>query len=109
MKVTWPETTDIHGSAVTEYRITFNNGSVYVVNTDHCDGTGSTTRECTVPMSVFSDTYLLAVGTLIEVKVEAKNAIGYSTESLPNTTGATVKTEPVKVTGLANGSSTNAS
>lgn len=61
---------------------------------------------CLVPMTVLRSTYGLTRGTIVRVKVRAKNAYGYSGYSPVNSVGATVQTEPGVVTGLVIGSGT---
>lgn len=52
-------------------------------------------RYCIVPMSALvSGLYNLPLGRTIKVTVEALNLVGYSVPSTPNTSGATIRTEP---------------
>lgn len=97
--VTWAASPDVHGSAVTYYRITFkDNLGAYSAYTTTCDGTQAgviSARSCTVPMTVFSSgLYSLSIGAPIIAAVEAHNAVGYSTQSADNTVAATVKLVP---------------
>jgi hypothetical protein len=109
--VTWAVSPNVHGSAVTAYRITFkDNVNAYSQYITTCDGTDSAiiaARQCTVPMTVFSSTYSLTIGAPIIAVVEALNTVGYSTVSADNTVAATVKLVPQEAPVLAKGVSTN--
>lgn len=110
--VTWPATTNDRGSTVTAYRIKFKTSvGTYVAQNTYCDGTQTTiinSRQCTVPMSVFTSApYFIAVGDPIVAEVEAYNAQGYSTPSSDNTGGATAMTAPQSAPTPVNGASTS--
>lgn len=84
----------------------------YYETLTYCDGSDLTIysdRTCTVPMSVFASApFSLSVGDLIQVQVEVYNLVGWSTPSLANTVGETVKTGPqVAVSNLQRGSATS--
>lgn len=94
--VTWTASPDVHSSSVTGYRITFlqNSPATYAASATSCLGAGVSTT-CTIPMSeLFSAPFSLAYGANIYAKVEALNAVGYSTVSAAGT-GVTVLTPPL--------------
>ena len=53
--------------------------------------------------------FLLPYGRLVEAKVQAFNRNGWSTISDPNTSGTTIKTEPLIMTTVTKGSATSQS
>jgi fibronectin type 3 domain-containing protein len=110
--VTWAVSPNVHGSAVTDYRITFKNaGGVFSAYATTCDGTQAgiiSAKTCTVAMTVFSSgLYSLTIGAPIIAVVEAHNAVGYSTPSAENAVYAAVKLVPQEAPVLARGASTN--
>jgi hypothetical protein len=48
-----------------------------------------------------SGSYMLTFDTVVRAIVQAKNAYGWSSISDPNTEGARIQTEPLKVKSLA--------
>lgn len=94
--VTWAASANVHSSSVTAYRITFlqNSPATYASSTTSCLGAGVSTT-CSIPMSeLFSPPFSLPYSTNIYAKVEALNAVGYSTPSAAGT-GVTVLTPPL--------------
>jgi len=62
---------------------------------------------CDIPMQNFRNApYNLQYNQLIQARVSAKNVIGWNEPSLPNTIGATVRTEPVQMGAPTRGSQT---
>jgi len=58
-------------------------------------------------MTYLRTTLNLAYGTLVEATVQAYNRNGWSVLSTPNTSGATIKTEPSAMSAVAKGSATS--
>lgn len=108
---TWPATTSDRGAGVTEYRIKFQKKDGTLVEIAQCQGTDNlvvTNRECTVAMTIFTDSpFNLVVDDLIVATVEAKNAKGYSDPSPANTSGAQAETAPTTGPAARRGDSTS--
>ena len=111
--VTWPAPTSDRGATVSAYRVKFRqlDGS-YTEIVPACDGSLAgilAARACTVPMATLTNApFSLAVGALIAVKVEAKNAKGWSTPSTANTAGALAQTAPTAGATASRGPATDA-
>ena len=92
--ISWTSPASDQGSALTRYRITFKQtDGIFSEYSTSCDGTGVilSGNTCTVPMTAFlAAPYNLNKGDLIVAIVEGLNAVGYSTPSVENTSGALV-------------------
>ena len=106
--ISWPATPNTEGAAVVAYTVSIGTSGGSFQTTTACDGTSSTVvanRECTVPMStLMAAPFNLALGDTIFAQVVAQNAYGYSTASLPNTSGATIQTVPTLAPSPSKGS-----
>lgn len=99
--VTWQDSLDDHGSAVTAFIVTFkeaDNLNFSQIETD-CNPIANSaafiTKSCQVPMSLLrADPYSVPVGDLIVVKVQAVNAKGISDPSVANTAGILAQDKP---------------
>lgn len=123
VKTSWAVTSNARGSAVTEYRVKFKgaDGIFYTPdvapnNAHPCIpanlviGSVGTPPSCSMLMSVLTSApFSLAAGAPIIARVEAKNAIGYSTASADNTAYATAITAPTVAPTLSRGASTSPS
>lgn len=108
--VTWAQTTNAQGSAVTGYRIKFktSTGTYSEAPGAVCTSGAPATVTCTMLMSVLSAApFSLAVGANIIAAVEAQNAIGYSAPSVDSTTYATVRSAPTVAPTLSRSASTS--
>lgn len=105
---TWAVTSDARGSPVTQYRVKFRGSDnlFYIPTGTPCDpATPVTTTTCSVLMSVLTSApYSLAAGATIVARVEAYNAIGYSTPSASSVAALTAITGPTVAPTLARGS-----
>lgn len=103
------------GDPVIDYEILIlqhsSNGGLYISETEYCDGTDSTvisTTRCIIPMSTLrASPFSLTLGTILNVKVRARNVIGYGDYSNPNTIGAVIQTEPGQMASPTKGYDTN--
>lgn len=93
--VSWQDTPDDHGSAVTSFIVMFkeSNNLNFSPILDNCNPVFNSasflTKSCAIPMSVLRKTpYSVPVGQLIVVKMQAVNSKGASLLSEANTTGA---------------------
>jgi hypothetical protein len=113
LKVTWSETPDTHGNAVTSYTITIKQNDGVYSEVDECYGDEATivsTRTCSVSMSVLRGApFNLALGTLIQVTITATNDKGRSDSSPLNIVGAIVQNIPQTAPVPSRGESTDAS
>jgi hypothetical protein len=101
VKILWSITGLNHrGSTITQFKILLEKKDATMEeNLTYCDGTNTTiinNKYCLIPMSVFSGTYNLVLDDLIVATVEANNVNGFNTPSAKNTSGAIVRTVPIK-------------
>jgi len=95
--ITWPDSPDSHGSAITSYQVKFlqSDDVTLTEETANCSSALNFGRTCTIPMSVFrSAPYSLAIGTVIKGQVTSTNIKGTSAPSTLNSSGATVQNVP---------------
>lgn len=112
--VTWLESPDDHGSAVTDYRVEFKQVDDVFSQVAECQPIASSlefsSRSCTIPMSTFRDSpFSLPIGSLIVGVVTAINEKGDSARSTENGSGATVQGAPSASPALSRGDQTNES
>jgi hypothetical protein len=100
VKIAWtaPST---NGLAITAYDIQIQESdlSTYASSLTYCDGTSSTVISnayCLIPFTTLTASpFSLTYGKVVYAKVRAYNAIGWSSYSTINTSGATIKTVPL--------------
>ena len=112
--MTWLESPDDHGSAVTDYKVEFKQEDDIFSEVTECQPVASsnefTSRSCTIPRSTFRDApFSLPIGSLIVGVVTAINEKGDSLQSAENESGATVQGVPSASPALSRGDQTNAS
>jgi hypothetical protein len=108
--VTWAQSSNSRGSAVTAYRIKFRTslGAYAEAPGSVCTSGAPGTVTCTMLMSVLTAApFSLAVGANIIAAVEATNAIGYSAASVDSTTFATVRSAPTVAPTLSRSATTS--
>ena len=83
-KIDWTVPT-ANGEAITEYEISILKATGTFATTSACDGTDPgivAATECLVPLTTLrASPFLLTLGTLVQVKIRAKNPQGFGTES----------------------------
>mmetsp|Transcript_4737 Transcript_4737/g.4447 ORF Transcript_4737/g.4447 Transcript_4737/m.4447 type:complete len:466 (-) Transcript_4737:43-1440(-) len=105
--ITWSPTSDENGAEVTSYVVYVKDESQtsqFIDHTTECNTRAATDTTCTIPMATFTNAAKLnyAIGTIIEAKVSAVNAIATSTQSPVSTEVIKAQSAPtVAITGLS--------
>jgi hypothetical protein len=112
--ISWPAATEERGASVDGYQVLFyshtnSDWEEYLVSCDGLDGTITTNKQCTVAMSVFTNSPFGYVNQLIQVQVKAKNSVGYGGLNQVNTVGVTGKVAPTVAPTLVVDSTTSSS
>lgn len=111
VQVQWNAAAD-NGSPITSYLVEIKSSAgTWVTDSSNCDGSSTTvidSQTCTIPMSTLtSGSFSLSFDTLIEVRVSATNAIGTSSTSTVNTSGARTRRAPATMTAPVKNSGTD--
>lgn len=96
--VSWPETPD-GGYQISAYKIELfvTQTATFAEQISVCDGSLEavrSARQCTIPQSYLTDTLSMQVGEIVQLRVQARNQIGWGGFSQVNTAGAIVQSVP---------------
>lgn len=111
--IQWTAPNDL-GESITAYLIEIkDSGGIYRTETSNCNGAVNpvlSALACTIPMTTLSSApFSLTLGTLIEARVTAINAVGTGLASDPNTSGALIRTVPSQMSAPIKGAATTES
>ncbi len=105
VSITWNNPAQTHGSAVDQYEVQFRTSTGTYVTDSSCNPSSAlssqfTSRTCLISMSTIRTITGQTVDQLIRVRVRAHNSRGWGSYSEINTSGATIETEPLVMSGL---------